>query len=342
MLTERENFIAYTQGRKAEWIPNYSTCVQYVGIPILEDPTDQMLFWMAEHDGRMPEGFMAKDCFGVQWHVDEGGAVPDANAPLLGDIADWRELVTFPNIDDYDWDDACEQSKAWLDPEKVNLVFMPGPFMQLIDSMGFENGFIALLSEEEEVRAYCNRYTEFTIALIENVLSRQEIDYFILAEDMASEKNLFISPETYRTVFKPMHDRITAAVKRVSPGTFLEFHICGKCEAILDDIAELEGVQSWQPAQLMNDVRGFQHRHPGFGVTGAWDNVRALADTDMSEKQIRQSVRDAIDAYAAEGALYMFMNGEMKGSDPVLIERTAWVDDEAHRYGTEYYQKHRA
>lgn len=341
MLTERENFLAYTKGSKAEWIPNYSTCVQYVGIPILEDPTDQMLMWMAEHNNEVPENFRARDCFGVMWHVNESGATPDASDILLEEIEDWREKVTFPDTENYDWDTARDQSIAWLEPDKVNLIFMPGPFMQLVDSMGMENAFIALLSEEDEVKAYLEKYTEFTISLIENVLSRQEIDYFILAEDMASAKNLFISPDTFRSVFAPLNKRICDTVKRVGPDIFLEFHICGYCEEIIDDIVAL-GVQSWQPAQVMNNIAAFQKRHGGkIGITGGWDNIRAFSDTSMTEEEIRQSVRNAFDTYAANDALYMFMNGEMSGSDPELIKRTEWVNDEARRYGKEYYQKYR-
>lgn len=340
-MTERENFIAYTRGGKAEWIPNFESCVQYYTPSVLEDPMVQLVMYMEEHDQQMPENFHPVDCTGIRWSLDELGAMPDPSFILLEDITEWKEKVRIPDLRTYDWDSACQMDSAWLSPDKATLVFQSGIFMQLINSMGHENAFCALYEEEEECIKYLTEYTDFLVEVIRNVFSRVKVDYFILGDDMASARDLFISPDCYRRVFKPLQKRIFDAVREVSPDTYREFHLCGHCEAILDDIVET-GCEGWQPAQLMNDVKGFQQKHPGFFITGAWDNVKAVTEQGLTEEDIRRSVRESFDTYAREGAPYMFWNGGSMGtSNPETVVRLNWANDEAEKYGREYFQKNR-
>jgi len=340
-MNERENFNAYVHGEDAEWIPDIDVCECYFGPSIMEDPTGQYYAYLEENGPEAAASFRPKDCFGVQWKIDEHGPMPDPEFILLKDVAQWRDVVTFPETEGYDWDAACEIDQMWLEPDKAVSFFLLGPFLQLVDSMGHANAFLALITDPEEVSAYLSTWTDFIIKIIEETFSRVQVDHFVLADDMASAMNTFISLDTYRELFKPLHKRLFDAVKRVSPRTYLDFHLCGHGESFIDDIVET-GPQAWQPAQVMNDVKAIQERYHGkLDIIGAWDNIKLLNDDSLSEEDLRASVRDVIDTYAADGAHYLFYEVDLPGSDPVVNQRREIVLDEAKRYGRAYLQAHR-
>ena len=341
-MTERENFFAYIRGEKAEKIPNHTSCFQYMGPSILNDPVTQYMMIEQEQGTEEAQKLRYKDCFGVQWIIDNYSAMVDNSSLLLEDISEWRDKVTFPDTKNYDWDTACEMDSCWWDPEKPTLWFLAGPFMQLLDSLGHANAFCALIEDEEEVANYMRAFTDFIIDVIRNVMPRMKVDCFVIGDDMASAKDMFISPDIYRRIFKPLHKEIFDTVAEVSPDTFREFHLCGHCEEILDDLPEVNA-QSWEPAQPFNDIKAFQNRQgKDFGITGGWDNIWACSAPNLTEEEIRKSVRDTIDKYAADGQRYIFYDGMAVGLSPEMQQRIAWADDEADKYGKEYYQKYRA
>jgi len=340
-MNEKENFNAYVHGGAAEWIPDIDVCECYLGTEILEDPTGQYFAYLEEHGPEAAAKFRPKDCFGIQWMVDEHGPMPDPEFILLKDISQWRDVVRFPETQGYDWDADCEIDRMWLDPEKATTFFFLGPFMQLVNTMGHANAFLSLITDPEEVSAYLGAFTDFMCTIIEEQFVRIPVDHFVLADDMASAMNTFISLDTYRELFKPLHKQLFDTVKRVSPQTYCDFHLCGHGESLLDDIVEI-GAEAWQPAQVMNDVKAVQERHHGkLDIVGGFDNTHLLYEEGITDEKLRAAVRETIDTYAADGARYLFYAVDQPDSNPVLNHRLEVVFGEAARYGREYLQTHR-
>ena len=116
-------------------------------------------------------------------------------------------------------------------------------------------------------------------------------------------------------------------------------HCCGRCEEFIDDWRDF-GVVSWNPAQTINDLEGIQKKYGrSLILNGAWDIVGNLLDPNVSEEDVRASVREAMDKYAKNGG-YVF-GGSFLGSfdDEATRRKNAWLYDEAKKYGRQFYKK---
>ncbi len=65
-------------------------------------------------------------------------------------------------------------------------------------------------------------------------------------------------------------------------------------------------------------------------MNGCWDNTYGKGEvTGASEKDVRESVRETIDAFAPGGG-YVFWNTGLTGDD---VKKYEWTADEARKYG---------
>jgi hypothetical protein len=112
--------------------------------------------------------------------------------------------VNIPTLDGYDWESAAQKDCAALDKNKAVAVLSDGPFLPLVNAMGFEAGLMAIAEEPEEVMAFFEALGAFQDKLLENVLKYYHpIDVVIIGDDVATARDLFISPKTYREMILP-------------------------------------------------------------------------------------------------------------------------------------------
>jgi hypothetical protein len=104
-------------------------------------------------------------------------------------------------------------------------------------------------------------------------------------------------------------------------------HNCGRCEDFIDDWRDF-GVVSWNPAQTSNDLLAIKKKYGNsLVINGAWDIVGNLADPDVSEETVKESVYRTIDTYAPGGG-YAFCCGGFLGAiddDERTIQKNRWV-----------------
>jgi hypothetical protein len=99
------------------------------------------------------------------------------------------------------------------------------------------------------------------------------------------------------------------------------------------------GISSWQPAQPVNDLAGIQKKYgKEFTIIGGWDTQGPAGIPGANEEVIRRSARDTIDKLAPKGP-YIFWDGGGVGVEEDTLQKIAWVQDEAKKYGAHYYQK---
>ena len=103
--------------------------------------------------------------------------------------------------------------------------------------MGFSEGLCAMYEEPEEVVALLDYLTEFYFDVCKRCIDYYEPDIFAIADDTATWKNPFFSPEMYRELIKPFHARI--AQLAIDRGIPVEMHDCGRCEDFIDDWRDL-------------------------------------------------------------------------------------------------------
>lgn len=194
------------------------------------------------------------DWFGCEWKFEES-AQATAPAPgnyLLEDICDWREVVKFPDLDNYDWEEAARKDHVGeIDRENkmVNLVVLIGLFERLHCLMGFENALCALLTDPEEVEAFFDAMTEFKMKLIDKLAEYYKPDLITFHDDWGTQKGPFFSPDLWREMIKP---RMKKIVDRTHEhGILFLLHSCGKYDELIPEIAEI-GVDTLQCMDIMD------------------------------------------------------------------------------------------
>lgn len=250
---------------------------------------------------------------------------------LFEEIDDWHGHFLIPEPDGYDWDRACEEDSRFLEAGKAVQMGFYGSFTQLYNAMGFENAMIAVAEDPDRVSELFGEMTEFLCEITRQVMKRVRIDSLSMYDDIANANSLFISRKCYQELVMPYHKRLFDTAKQMNPDISLEMHCCGKCEQIVPDFVDI-GTNVWQPAQVVNDLKGLRER---FGTklvfNGAWDNIRVFGRADITEEQICQSVRDSIDRYGREGGL-IFWNQQL-GTGDEMMGKLAVIDNELSVYG---------
>lgn len=108
------------------------------------------------------------------------------------------------------------------------------------------------------------------------------VDIVTWGEDLAHQRSLFFSLNTYREMFKRLHTRIFAHIKRKAPHAKLMFHCCGSVRPLVGDFIEagVDIVQSVQPLAASMDLFELK-REFGKRVSfhGAIDVQQALPGT---------------------------------------------------------------
>jgi len=324
MLTPKENFlIAAVEHKKPEWVPNEMSDVIMVGGA-----------FESFENGPAGGGL---DGFGVTWHATEsaGGQPVPGGKPVLDDVTRWEEVVKFPNLNEFDWEGSAAMQFGIMgadrDQRVVEYGIWNGQFLRLTHLMGFENALCAMLEEPEACDALFSAITDYKIELVERVAQHFKPDIITNYDDIATERGLFMSPGTYRSLIKPHHKRLNEAIKARGIVPFI--HTCGKCEDVIPDYIEI-GTAAWSSAQPMNDIAGILQKYGRqIAVVGGYDtNGRAGLEAATNE-EIDGEVKRCLETYGPYGS-YVFMGFRLvSGSDMMaFLGALAPINDAVEKY----------
>ena len=344
-LTPKENILRLLYGDIPEWIPSYSYYGPLPGVD--EEPPNMSVMNSYINRGMSPAmrregGF--KDLWGVPCVSVEavgGFSIPEPGNFILKDITKWRDVIKAPDISDVDWEKVAKEDleKLPYSRDKVALFYGPGGgyFLQLMSFMGFNEGLVALYEEPEEVKALFDYIHEFYYGIAVKYIEYVNPDVVSLGDDTASERAPFISPEMLRELFLPYYDDFARLAR--NRGIPINFHNCGKSGVFFNDLTRI-GVSSWEPVQLSNDILEIQKK---FGrslvIGGGWEGRGNLLNPDVTDEEIRESVRVAIDTYAPNGG-FMFAGAFTPGStnDEKTQHRNEVLQREVYDYGHKFYK----
>ncbi|MDR1949478.1 MAG: hypothetical protein LBQ38_08800, partial [Spirochaetaceae bacterium] len=79
-------------------------------------------------------------------------------------------------------------------------------------------------------------------------LVRAGVDAIWLGEDLGSQVSTLISPDTWRDIFRPRHERIIKKLRAINPGILIIMHSDGAVAPLLDDFIEM-GIDVYNPVQ---------------------------------------------------------------------------------------------
>lgn len=328
-MTKKENYYAAIFGKGPEWVPNLMTEAAFVG-GVLE----------TFENGPLGGGY---DGFGVKWvpSISAGGqAVPITFKPVLDDIKKWREVVKFPDIEEFDWVGLAERQLGGISREDTPVEYQSwnAQFLRLTHLMGFENALCTLIEEPEESYALMDAITDYKIKIVKKAAQYFKPDFFTSFDDVAHERGLFMSPAVYRELIKPLHKKLNDAIK--DAGMLPIMHTCGKCEDIVGDFID-EGAVAWSSAQPINDIVGIQKKYGNrIGIIGGYNTNGKPGQTDAHDEVVRAEVRRCIDTYAPAGN-FIFMGFRLMNTLEMgtFFGAMGPINDECAKYGRSFYKK---
>lgn len=322
---EKENYLKVIHGERPDWVPLYRDACDWVFAGYIMEYVNA--------DKKV-------DMFNVEWTVDEYGKMPEPHRQLLTDITKWREFVKLPDISNINWEEMAKNDLKDHDPNKAIAYRVDGCggtlFIPLMNMMGFEEGLCTLVEEPEAVAEFFDAVTTLTEETMKHLIPLYKPDVIILNDDMASASAPFVSRKFFNELFRPYYQRMIDVAKEYDIP--VEFHMCGKAEILIHELVEM-GVSIWQPAQVMNDLTGMKKKYGNKLIfNGGWDSQGEAGAYGAGEEVVRQSARDAIDLLA-DGGGFIFWDLDPVGTSEDMRQKIYWLEDEARKYGREYYQK---
>jgi uroporphyrinogen-III decarboxylase len=294
ILTPKENYLRALRHEETEYIPATAldcwTLGFAAGSPLENGP---------------PGGGL--DGYGVPWIASQtgGGApLPAPNEFILEDVTEWKKKVSFPDADAYNWNKEGEECAA-VDRNKIAIGYMMhvGVFERVAAFMGFENALVAMAEEPDAVNELYTAITDCKIKMLENIIKYIKPDVVTYADDVATVRNLFMSPETYRSLIKPHHKRFFDAVRNM--GAIPVLHICGKPEFIVEDIIDI--ADAWSIAQPCNDIKGILAKYRNkLTIEGGFDFQGPPGIPGASAEVIENEVKRCYDEYGGKKG-YIFL-----------------------------------
>lgn len=341
-MTEKMNYLMTLRGEQPEWVPTYS----FGPTPGQKRPCVSCLL-EPEIVGAFRFRGGGKDCWGVTYVPtrETGNALlPKPNEFILDDIRKWRDVIKAPSLEGIDWEAmANKQLNGFYEmgvtreDSAIALNMHVGYFQNLMAFMGFTEGLCAMFEEPEEVYALFDYMCDFYTSVTRNIMPYVKPDVVTLMDDTATWRAPFISDQMYHDLVLPFHRR--QAKFGVDEGLPVTMHNCGKSESLIDDWISI-GVKAWDPAQTCNDLKGIKEKYGNkIVIMGGYDTNGRLADPDVTDEEIRQSVRDTMDSYAPGGG-FCWCGGFLGPiDDPEVIRKNGVLFEEVYRYGDIFYKQ---
>jgi hypothetical protein len=318
-LSDKENFLRVIRHDKPEWVPNGLESVMTIQSPAVERPAIESC-----------------DCFGVHWSLEEeaeGGTYPTLGMQPITDLRKWKDQITIPDVNDFDWTPVAGQARQIDRSENLISGFsIAGLFERSYMLLGMEEALIHYITEPELMCEMLGAIADYKIALIDRFTKEADLDIMLYGDDWGTQSNLFISPDIWRRVIKPHTKRIYDSMKHL--GLIINQHSCGKIESVFGDMVEM-GADIYNPCQPCNDLELLKRQFTGkITFCGGIDSQFVLDRPGVTPEEVRAEVRLRIDQMA-DGGGYIASPSQSVPYDKVLLDA---MNDEISAYGKAFYK----
>ncbi len=283
-ITPKENTLRLYEGKTPMWAP--FSMGEYNMLMIDCDP---------ERQARSPEG--GKDGYGVEWQFvpSAGGAMVKPGNPTIEDINDWKNCVTIPDPDTWDWEGFYNNAKDRIDPDLCTYFAAFGClFERLIACMDYGNAVVALIDEDSKdaVHEFFREVTNVHKKTYSNLKKWFNPELVNFNDDWGTQKAQAFSSETYREMILPYVKEIADHVH--SLGMHFDLHCCGFAEPLVPLMIEA-GIDSWG-GQPLNDKLKLKNMYGDQFIFTA--NVSVAADA--TEEEIDRVVEEFINGIGSD------------------------------------------
>ena len=259
-----------------------------------------------------PDNFTPKD-LGPEFYEDEWGVIrrcpPDGHyfdlyqCPFEGEpTLDDLERFRWPDPDDPGRVRGLKERAQYLRQQTDYAVVLNLGATILHTSQymrGFEGWFLDIAQRPEFMHALLDKILAVHLQTIRNifaVIPGDAVDVAFIADDLAGDSGLLISPKAYRTFLKPRHARLIQEIKAHTAAKIM-YHSCGAVLPLIEDLIEI-GVEVLNPVQTTAKGMELQTLKQRFGARlafwGGIDTRQILphgtpADVDQ---EVRQVIRE--------------------------------------------------
>jgi hypothetical protein len=288
---------------------------------------------------RIPQdGNLHKDSWGVSFKFGHNAPGPHPDASLetlvIKDIERWRDTVKPPSLTDLDWSETKRlASEVDRNEMFVGCFCSAGLFERSHHLMGFENALVNYMLYEDEMAGLLRVIADFKISLIKEVAAHMRPDVIFFHDDWGSKANVFLPPDLWRRLIKPLHGEIVSVAHDC--GIIFMHHADCICQPLVDDMVEM-GIDVWQGVIPQNDICEIQRKTNGkLPMIGGVDGPKIDIE-NITEAGIRAEVRRAIDTYCPGGRFFPSIpNGRCFRDRNNDIYR-----DELEKYGRQWALEH--
>ena len=333
-MTPKENIIAVLNHETREWIPSSLSDTVSAGFGSGPGP--------AFEKGPLGGG---PDGFGINWvtPASGGGApIPEPGHFLMNaeTIVDWKKLVKFPDLSSFDWETQAKAELSFGNPDiqAVDFGSGNGPFERMATLMGFEEALMAMYEEPEACFELMDAIADYKIQVAEYAKKYYHADLFTNYDDIATERGLFMSPESYRALIKPAHTKINDAVRAL--GMIPIQHTCGKADALTEDFNDTHAA-AWTSVQPTNDISGILEKYGDqFCIIGGYDSNGLPGQVAASDETVIAEVKRCFDTYGIYSSYIFFGFRIVNSVDPqVNLKAIMPLITTSAQYGRELIEK---
>ncbi|MFC1504281.1 uroporphyrinogen decarboxylase family protein [Spirochaetota bacterium] len=181
-------------------------------------------------------------------------AITPNNLPYWG-FTDFYEAplrnASIEDLEHYPWPEGDDAMIKGLE-EKARYIAGSGYFMysgQIADGIfeqgcymrGYDQFLIDCAINKDFVHAFNRKVLDVSKKLVDHYFSvvGPYVDIVLHGDDLATQNAPYMSPESFRELFKPYFIEFVDAIKKHCPNGVIEHHCCGSSFRLLDDIKEI-------------------------------------------------------------------------------------------------------
>lgn len=211
-----------------------------------------------------------------------------------------------------------------LNEEKRALIIgniSAGIFELLTWTRGYQDAYADWAGNPGLARKLLVRFMDMQMAFWERMFETMKgipIDIVQMADDIAGQRGLLISPQSYRNLLKPLHKEMFDYIHSKSDAKVF-FHSCGSIRQLIPDLIEI-GVDILNPVQV-NAARmdsAELKREFGKDITfwGGGVDTQTAFDENHTPEEVRRDVRRRLEDFMPGGGFVFNTIHNIQGNVP--------------------------
>lgn len=234
------------------------------------------------------------DDWGTTWEYRIFGIWGHPIAWPLENMADLDDyaIPTTPTMSDAEFEKA--KIEAEIHKQKYFLLGGGGGIFEKMHSLRrFEDVLMDITLDTPEINKLADMIMEGVAVQVSHSLAL-DVDGVTFGDDFGTETSLLLSPDTWRTFFKPRYKALMEPVVRAGKKVF--FHCCGQVSELLEEFREV-GVDVIWPQLPVYDLPELSTRCRDLGLALELHPDRGEMMQNGTPEDVKNYVRNLVDTF---------------------------------------------